>query len=135
MDNPEDKRFIVYMVDEFTSFTVAGVVENKEAETVARVIINKWCLEGLGYPSAGFYADNGNEFKKEYLEELARKVNARVSLSPSYSPWSNGKCERRHASIDLTIKKLLEEDPSLSLEEALAHSLWAKNCEIGHHGF
>ena len=135
LSNPEDKRQLVYLVDEFSSFTVAGVARNKEAENVSKIILKKWCLDGPGYPSNGFFADNGTEFKKEYLEELARKLKVKIALSPSYSPWSNGKCERRHAAIDLTLKKLMEDDPTVTVEDALAHAVWARNCEIGRLGY
>ena len=38
---PNDKRHLVYMVDEFSNFTVAGVAQNKEAETVSQIILKK----------------------------------------------------------------------------------------------
>ena len=38
-------------------------------------------------------------------------------------------------SIDLTIKKLMDDDKNIKLEEALEHALWARNMEIGRHGY
>ena len=132
----EDRRQVVYMVDSFSNFTAAGISRSKEAEAVAEVILRKWCLGGggLGYPSRSFFCDNGNEFRKEFLEETSRRLSIKIQLTPSYSPWSNGGCERRHGAIDLTIKKLMDDDKSLKLEEALEHALWARNMEIGRHG-
>ena len=63
--NSNDNRQIVYCVDEFSRFTKAGISKNKEAEEVASVIMNKWCLDGPGYPSDAFFMDNGNKFIKE----------------------------------------------------------------------
>ena len=129
-----DKRYIVYMVDEFSKYTMAGVSKSKEADEVARIILKKWCLAGPGYRTRSFFLDNGTEFKKNNFEEIARKVGIKLELTPAYSPWSNGSCERRHGTIDLAVKKLMEEDTSLKLEDALEHSVWAKNVEIGRHG-
>ena len=134
--NKEDRRQIVYMVDSFSNFTAAGISKSKEAEAVAEVVLKKWCLfkGGLGYPSRSFFCDNGTEFRKEFLEEISRKLNVKINLTPSYSPWSNGGCERRHGAIDLTIKKMMDDDCDLKLEDALDHALWARNLEIGRHG-
>ena len=130
----DSRKQIVYMVDSFSSFTAAGISDSKEANKVADVILKKWCLSGIGYPGKSWFCDNGNEFKKEHLEEISRKTGRKIELTPSHSPWSNGQCERRHAVIDMTIKKMMEDDPDLKLEDALEHAIWAKNMEIGRHG-
>ena len=134
--NKEDRRQVVYMVDSFSNYTNAGISKSKEAESVAEVILRKWCLGGggLGYPTRGFFCDNGTEFRKDYLEEISRRLDIKIQLTPSYSPWSNGGCERRHGAIDLTVKKLMDDDDVLKLDEALEHGLWARNMEIGRHG-
>ena len=129
-----DPRMIVYMVDEFSKYTLAGITKNKEADEVAKMILKKWCLLGPGYPNKSFFADNGTEIKKKNLEEMARRIGIKICLTPSYSPWSNGVCERRHGTIDLVVRKLMEDDPNLKLEDALDHAIWAKNIEIGRHG-
>ena len=87
-------------------------------------------LAGPGYPTRSFFLDNGTEYKKNNLEELSRKVGIKLELTPAYSPWSNGACERRHGTIDLTVRKLMDDDTSLKLEEALEHSVWAKNVRV-----
>ena len=130
----DDNRHIVYMVDEFSKYTVAGIAKNKEAETVGKVILKSWCLDGLGYPVKGFFMDNGSEFLGGHLKALCKKIGAKIKLTPSYSPWSNGSCERRHGVIDLTLKKLMADDKSVSLEDALSHAVWARNMEIGRYG-
>ena len=42
--------------------------------------------------------------------------------------------ERHHRAIDITIKKILMDDPSCNLEDALQHAVWARNMEIGRYG-
>ena len=87
-----DDRQIVYMVDEFSRFTAAGISKNKEAENVMKIILDKWCETGIGHPSKAFFADNGNEFKGRHLEEVCKRLNIKMKLTPSYSAWSNGAC-------------------------------------------
>ena len=64
--NKNDPRYIVYAVDEFSKFIVGGISPNKEAENVAKVILEISCLKGLGYPSGGFFMDNGTEFSIQH---------------------------------------------------------------------
>ena len=63
----------------------------------------------VGFPSYGFFADNGGEFSNIKLDELTSKLGLTVKFGPAYSPWSNGLNERNHALVDLMIKELIEE--------------------------
>ena len=63
----------------------------------------------VGFPSHGFFANNGGEFLNVKLNELTSKLVLTVMFGLAYSPWSNGLNKRSHASTNLTIKKLVEE--------------------------
>lgn len=63
----------------------------------------------VGFPSHGFFTNNGGEFSNVKLNELTSKLGLLVKFGPAYSPWSNSFNERFHASANLTIKKLIEE--------------------------
>ena len=67
--------------------------------------------------------------------EAAVKSGLQLSLTAGNSPWSNGKNERNHYSVDLTIDKLLEENNKMSLEDALSHAVYAHNMQINKKGF
>ena len=69
----------------------------------------------VGFSSYGFFADNGGEFSYIKLDELTSKLGLTVKFGPAYSPWSNRMNERNHASADLTIKKLMEEKKTASM--------------------
>ena len=135
LGNPNDKRQVVYMIDEFSRYTIAAISVNKEAENISKAILEHWCLKGPGYPFKCFHCDNGKEFQKETLDNISRRTGITIQKTPSYSPWANGTIERRHATIDSTIKKLIEDNPKTNLNEALLQSVWVKNQEIGRNGY
>ena len=100
-------KYMLWMVDSFTRFIQGKLIPNKKVDTVIEALTNTWCLN-VGFPSIGFFADNGGEFTNAKLDEYTSKLGLTVKFGPSYSPWSNGINERNHASADLIIKKLME---------------------------
>lgn len=134
-NNVQDKRQIVYMVDEFTGFMKAKIVKDKTAEEVFEAVNEEWCLSALpGHPTSGFYADNGPEFNNKDFKAATNRLGLKLKLGPSHSPWSNGKCERRHAVIDLMMLKMMEDDKTLKVEKALKYALYSYNTKEGKHG-
>ena len=72
------------------------------------------------------------------MEELCSKLDKKIQFGPSYSPWSNGVNERNHASADITIKKLLDEEtkPKVQLDDSLVKAAaWTHNTSINRLGF
>ena len=128
-------RYILYMCDEFSGYMVAEVISNKNPETVLTAFNKKWVLEGPGIPSRGIFADNGGEFKNPAMKEAAAKFNISLSLTAGRSPWSNGKNEREHYTCDLTVEKMMEDDSTLKLEEAVRLAVYAKNLQVNRTGF
>ena len=49
----------------------------------------------------------------------------------SFSPWSNGGNERRHAVVDEAVIKISADNPELSLQQAVDYACFARNNEIG----
>ena len=133
--DPSDKRFVLYLIDEFTKYSRGVVIPNKEKETVVFSIIQEWCLTLCGHPSRSFHNDNGGEFLNESLREFASREGIKITSTQSGSAFASTGNERGHEVIEsLFIKKLLEDDTELSLEEALDHALYASNIEIGQLG-
>ena len=129
------KKQILYMCDEFSGYMVAEVLNNKLPETVVKAFDKRWVREGPGIPDKGIFADNGGEFKNPEMKEIAAKYGLSLKLTAAYSPWSNGKNERNHYTCDIIVDKLMEEDPKLSLEEAVSHAVNSKNMQITRKGF
>ena len=65
------------------------------------------------------------------------QFNVEVMATSASSFWSNGICERNHAVVDRTVQKILEEEPKIDIEFALAtlNAVSAKNCLTNHNGF
>ena len=97
-------------------------------------IAQNWC-EKYGYPADGFWADNGTEFQNKDMESLTSAVGTEMKFSPTYSPWSNGVNERNHYSADLTVKKLMDENSNMTLEEAFSKAAWCHNTNTTVKGY
>ena len=98
--------------------------------------LTKWNYT-VGFPSQGYWADNGGEFSNVKMDELCSKLNMSIKFGPSYSPWSNGLNERNHASADITIKKLLDEKNSkFKLNDDIVNAAaWTHNTNINKLGY
>ena len=41
------------------------------------------------FPTTGFFADNGGEFRNYKMEEFVNKLGVRIVLGAAYLPWLN----------------------------------------------
>ena len=89
----------------------------------------------VGFPSQGFFADNGGEFANIKLDELTSTLGLTVKFGPSYSSWSNGINERNHASADITIKKLMEEHKTPLDDLLVKAAAWTHNTSVNRLGY
>ena len=91
--------------------------------------------QGPGIPKEGIFSDNGGEFKNPVMKEAAEKYGIKFSLTAANSPWSNGKNEQNHYSVDRTIQKLMTKKPNMKLENAVSKAVYAHNIQINRTGF
>ena len=122
------------MVDSCTRFIKGVVLKNKEAPIIVTAIHEGWICN-YGYPSVRFWADNGKEFANLTLSELGAKAGFQIQYGPAYSPWCNGTNERNHASADVIVDKIREEDRKISLPKAVAMAAWTHNSNINYSGY
>ena len=125
---------VLWMVCSFTRFIQGKVLKNKQAETVIEALSAAWNFR-FGYPSRGFWADNGGEFQNKEMDELANKAGFKIRFGPAYSPWSNGLNERNHYSADVVVKKVMEQDAKMKLEQAVDMAAWTHNTNVNRLGF
>ena len=93
-----------------------------------------WIGSGLGAPGK-ILVDNGGEFANEEYKDMCENFNIMVCHTAAESPWQNGICERNHCVVDNCVIKILEEEPNMKLETALAWAVNAKNALKNYDGF
>ena len=96
--------------------------------------ITSWIANGPGAPGK-VLVDNVEEFDNPLYLETMEESNFKVCATGASSPWSNGTCERNHAVIDSMVDKMLEGDPKMKTEIAVANVISAKNSMQNHLGF
>ena len=126
--------YILYLIDMFSRFTRAQWITRKDPEIIIDKIFTMWVGAGLGAPEK-FIADNGGEFANNEYRDMAENLNIHVINTAAQSPWQNGICERNHAVVDSCLEKILEDNPKMSLDVALAWAINAKNCLQMWSGF
>ena len=129
-----DGKNVLWVVDSFTRFIQGIAIPNKKAETVLDALSSVWNLR-IGYPTRGFWADNGSEFQNKEMVELMSKLGLKIGFGAAYSPWSNGINERNHYSADIVVRKVLETDKKLSLQKAVDLAAWTHNTNVNVLGY
>ena len=129
-----DNKYVLWCVCSFTRFIQGTVIPDKSAKTIIKALNETWNWR-FGFPSVGFWADNGLEFQNSEMYEYASKFGFSIKFGPTYSPWSNGVNERNHASADVVVKKILEEDKNISLKTAVSLASWTHNTNVNVLGY
>ena len=83
----------------------------------------------------GFWTDNGTEFQNSMVKELVERFKLELKFGPAYSPWCNGLNEKNHHLTDVIIKKVMKQDRSLTLEQAIKLSYWTNNTNANRLGY
>ena len=78
-------KYILWMIDSLTRFIQGKLIPNKKADTIIQALTDSWCMN-VGFPSQGFFADNGGKFANIKLDKLTSKLGLTVKFGPSYSP-------------------------------------------------
>ena len=64
-----------------------------------------------------------------------KKLGLTVKFGPAFSPWSNGINERNHASIDITIRKLMEEKKVPLSDSLVKAAAWTHKTLVNKLGY
>ena len=126
--------YFLHFIDLFTRFSKSKVIRRKTPKVIVNGVATEWIASGFGPPKK-FLTDNGGEFDNPEYRELAEQFNVEVCATAAYSPWSNGICERNHYVVDTCVQKMMEEDPHMEIDVALAWAVNAKNSMQNHSGF
>jgi hypothetical protein len=126
-------NYILYMIDVFSRFTVAKIINRKKPEQVIDTLMEKW-VSVFGTPSK-FITDNGGEFSNEEMQLAADKLNIIHNTTGANSPWQNGLCERNHATVDNILEALEQDYSNIPLQTLLIWACVAKNSMLMVQGF
>ena len=126
-------KYILYMVDCFTRYTLGTVIPSKEPQVVIKAIIRLW-IRIFGKPKQ-FWFDNGGEFSNTTMMEVCSKLDIKIHTTGSSSPWQNGMAEKHHYVVDNILEQNVRDYPELDLETNLAWACYAKNILSNIYGF
>ena len=105
-------KYIVTIEDAFTRHVQAYPIPNKEAMTVAHVLVDRYiCTYGMPLQ---IHSDNGKEFVNKIWDELMDRMQIKKTCTPVYNPQSNN-VERFHRTLNQMMRIFTERgDPEWS---------------------
>ena len=126
-------KYILYMVDMFSRYTVAALIQRKRPDDVIDALMKKWvCYHGT---MRVLLSDNGGEFTGDEMTEIKSMLNVEEHTTAAESPWQNGICERNHAVVDNILQSIDEDYPEMDLATKLAWACTAKNSMMTVYGY
>ena len=136
--NKNKGEYILWMVDLFSKLIKGKFIKDKNPETIINGILSTWVIgdgAGPGFPSRGFWSDNGGEFLNHEVMDFAASMDVDIKMTSAEAPWQNGCVERHHATADNIFEKLMEENTKMPPQDAVNHAAFAKNCDTNRTGF
>ena len=70
------------MIDSFSRFIQGKLLSKKKVDMIIQALTDTWCMN-VGFPSHGFFADNGSEFSNVKLNELTSKLGLSIRFGPA----------------------------------------------------
>ena len=114
--------YILTCIDPFTKWVEAFPLRNKEAETVARTLVDQvFCR--FGVPIA-LLSDQGKEVDGNIMREICRLLDIDKLRTTPYKPSTNSAIERFHRSMNSMLGKVVK-DSQTDWDERLPYVLAA----------
>ena len=118
----DGKENVLVMTDAFSKFSVAVVMPNQQAKTVAKALVDKWFYV-YGIPTR-IHSDQGKSFDNKIIEQLCKIYGVKQSTSTPYNPCGNSPCERLNHTLQ-NLLKTLPKDQKLNWPAHLsAFGIW-----------
>jgi hypothetical protein len=89
--SPHGKKFILCITDAFTKYAEVVSIENKEASTVAKALMDHWICR-FGSPIQ-FHSDGGKEFVNKLSQELFQLLDIKHTKTSPAHPQANAQVE------------------------------------------
>lgn len=108
--HPRSRRgsvYIVTIVEPFTKWAEAFPVSNKEAATVARVLVEQFfCRFGVGI---ALLSDKGGEVDGNLTREICRRLDIDKQHTTGYHSQCNAQCERLHRTLNAILGRMIDQ--------------------------
>ena len=99
-------KYILTVQCDFTKYVLAFPLANKDAETIAKTIVNYW-VAPFGAPKY-IKSDEGTDCDSTLMQYVCRSMNIMKIRTPIYSPQANP-VERWHATLGRAMRTWLDE--------------------------
>ena len=120
----DGRENVLVVTDVFSKFTQAYPAPDQKAQTVARLLTERWFYL-YGLPKR-IHSDQGRCFEGELLRNLCKLYGVQKSRTTPYHPAGNGQCERfNHTLHDLL--RTLPPEQKRKWPHHLPHLLFAYN--------
>jgi len=102
------KRYIICFIDALTKWPEAFAVENIDAVTTARLLVDEIvCRHGA---PRTLLSDRGANFLSKLVREVCKLINTKKINTSSYHPQTNGLVERFNGSIAKALSNYVSSD-------------------------
>ena len=116
-------NYLVTMVDWYSSWVEAYPVVNKEAATIAKVIMERF-IPQHGCPRV-LISDRGTEYVNSAIDLLSTQLKIKRKVTTPYHPSGNGKTERCHRFLNDILAKGLQDRSHDEWEDIVPGALFA----------
>ena len=116
-------NYLVTMVDWYSSWVEAYPAVNKEAATIAKVIMERF-IPQHGCPSV-LISDRGTEYVNSAIDLLSTQLKISRKVTTPYHPSGNGKTERCHRFLNDILAKGLQDRSHDEWEDLVPGALFA----------
>lgn len=114
---PSGKRYIVTFIDDFSSFTIIGLLAHKsEVENAIQNFV-EFCETKFHRKPKIVRSDRGGEYTGKRLEDYFAVNGIQSQLTAAYSPQQNGKAEKKN-------RTLIEMARCMLIETAIGGKNW-----------
>ncbi|KHJ44492.1 integrase core domain protein [Trichuris suis] len=105
---PSGNRYCLTMIDDYSRFTVAGLLKhNGQVPKAIQEILREWSTQ-FGRRAKALRTDNGKEYvTNEQLLKFLKREGIKHQTTLAYTPQQNGVAERRNRSLQEMAKCML----------------------------
>lgn len=102
-----NNRYALTIQCELTKYVVLIPVENKEANSIARALVEKFILTYGNFLE--LKSDQGLEYNNEVLSKLSEVLGVRQTFATAYHPQTMGSLERNHRCLNEYLRSFTNE--------------------------